>query len=86
MNDKFNEPVAEIVSTNTFGYDVYEAELLESGVNLPKGTKLYARPDVDALKAENAEIREELMKIKTALEMQGIENDRLTASALEQTK
>ena len=34
-------PAAEIVTKNTFGLDVYEAELLEAGVNLPKGTKLY---------------------------------------------
>lgn len=61
MNDKLNEPVAEIVTKNTFGYDVYEAELIEAGVNLPKGTKLYAHPaDVDALKAENAALREAL--------------------------
>ena len=38
-----DEPVAEIVVKNTFGYDVYEAELIGAGVNLPKGTKLYTR-------------------------------------------
>lgn len=39
-----DEPVAEIVVKNTFGLNVYEAELCGEGVNLPKGTKLYTRP------------------------------------------
>jgi hypothetical protein len=44
MTTPTDGPVAQIVAKNTFGFDVYEAELLEAGVNLPKGTKLYAQP------------------------------------------
>lgn len=45
-----DEPVALIKVTNSFGLDVYEAELTDAGVNLPEGTKLYTRPDNSELR------------------------------------
>lgn len=51
-----DEPVAEIVVKNTFGYDVYEAELIGAGVNLPKGTKLYLHPADDKLRKAAEEV------------------------------
>lgn len=51
INDKQeDEPVAIIKVMNSFGLDVYEAELTDAGVNLPEGTKLYTRPNNSELR------------------------------------